>query len=201
MGVKVDMDANIEKLISDLEKKTIENIKKRIDEETPKVEEKALNLVERKLNEFYEISVLNFYNHYQPKFYQRRDNGSLYNLFRTKRNGTKLDYWFEPSEITSRTGYDGEDGLYKTVFKEGWHGGANINGEMLVPYRIPPQTYDGDKKPYQKGKAKWKPAVRAPFSPYDMFIALKEDYQNNGYERDYKKLWVDHLNSIGIKVR
>lgn len=189
MGVKVDMDANIEKLISDLEKKTIENIKKRIDEETPKVEEKALNLVERKLNEFYEISVLNFYNHYKPKFYQRRGDGSLYNLFRTKRNGTKLDYWFEPSEITSRTGYDGEDGLYKTVFKEGWHGGAKHDSVMRYRTPVPYYIYWG------------KEAVRAPFSPYDMFIALKEDYQNNGYERDYKKLWVDHLNSIGIKVR
>lgn len=198
MGIKINIDKDVEKSLSKLEKEMINNLKQKIESVSPKVIDDVADVATKKLNEFYNISVMNFYASYPHPIYDRR--GSLYNLFNIKREGDTLKYWFEPSEITYRNGYGGEDGLYTTVFKEGWHGGANINGEMLVPYRIPPQIYDGDKRPYLNGKAKWKPAVRS-LSPYDAFIALKEDYERNGFRKDYRDIWIRQLNDIGFKTK
>ena len=198
MGIKINIDKDVEKSLSKLEKEMINNLKQKIESVSPKVIDDVADVATKKLNEFYNISVMNFYASYPHPIYDRR--GSLYNLFNIKREGDTLKYWFEPSEITYRNGYGGEDGLYTTVFKEGWHGGANINGEMLVPYRIPPQIYDGDKRPYLHGKAKWKPAVRS-LSPYDAFIALKEDYERNGFRKDYRDIWIRQLNNIGFKTK
>ena len=63
--------------------------------------------------------------------------------------------------------------MYTTVFKEGWHGGAKHEGVMRYRTPIPYYTYWG------------KEAVRSQFSPYDMFIALKEDYEKQGFRKDY----------------
>lgn len=186
MGLKISIDKSLEKIMGKYEKQIINNIKEKIEKETPNIENKVLNLVENKLIEFYRISVLEFYNSYPNPIYDRR--GSLENLFRTKKDGNTLRYWFEPSEIPSRTGYIGEDGLYKTVFKEGWHGGAMHDGVMRYRTPIPYYTYWG------------KNAVQT-LSPYDMFTALKEDYEKNGFKKDYRNIWVSSLNSIGINVR
>lgn len=186
MGLKITIDKNLEKIMSNYEKAIINDIKKKVEKETPKIENKVLDLVENKLMNFYQISVMQFYNSYPNPIYDRREEG-LYNLFKTKRDGNILRYWFEPSEFPSRTGYTGEDGLYKTVFKEGWHGGAMHDGIMR----------------YRTGAyfSEWgKPAVQT-LSPFDMFTALKEDYEKHGFKKDYKKFWVDSLNNIGINVR
>lgn len=182
MGVKISIDRNLEKMMSNYEKQIINNVKEQVKRITPTVEDKVLTLVENKLNYFYKISVMEFYNSYHPEFYVRRD--SLYNLFRTKREGNNLLFWFEPSELSSRTGYADENGLYTSVFKNGWHGGAMHDGVMR--YR----TYTD-----------WgRPAVQT-MSPYDMFIALKEDYEKHGFKKDYKNIWVTSLNNIGINVK
>lgn len=186
MGLKITVDKNLEKIMSNYEKAIINDIKQKVEKETPKIEKKVLDLVENKLTEFYKISVLEFYNSYPNPIYDRR--GSLNNLFKIKREGNILRYWFEPSEITSRTGYAGEDGLYTTVFKEGWHGGAMHDGVMRYRTPIPYYTYWG------------KPAVQT-LSPFEMFTALKEDYEKRGFRNDYKNIWISSLNNIGINVR
>lgn len=186
MGLKITVDKNLERIMSNYEKTIINNIKQKVEKETPKIEKKVLDLVENKLTEFYKISVLEFYNSYPNPIYDRR--GSLDNLFKTKREGNILRYWFEPSEITSRTGYAGEDGLYTTVFKEGWHGGAMHDGVMRYRTPIPYYIYWG------------KPAVQT-LSPFEMFTALKEDYEKRGFRNDYKNIWISSLNNIGINVR
>ena len=186
MGLKITVDKNLERIMSNYEKTIINNIKQKVEKETPKIEKKVLDLVEIKLTEFYKISVLEFYNSYPNPIYDRR--GSLDNLFKTKREGNILRYWFEPSEITSRTGYAGEDGLYTTVFKEGWHGGAMHDGVMRYRTPIPYYIYWG------------KPAVQT-LSPFEMFTALKEDYEKRGFRNDYKNIWISSLNNIGINVR
>ena len=186
MGLKITVDKNLEEIMSNYEKTIINDIKQKVEKETPKIEKKVLDLVENKLTEFYKISVLEFYNSYTNPIYDRR--GSLDNLFKTKRDGNILRYWFEPSEITSRTGYAGEDGLYTTVFKEGWHGGAMHDGVMRYRTPIPYYTYWG------------KPAVQT-LSPFEMFTALKEDYEKRAFRNDYKNIWISSLNNIGINVR
>ena len=186
MGLKITVDKNLEEIMSNYEKTIINDIKQKVEKETPKIEKKVLDLVENKLTEFYKISVLEFYNSYPNPIYDRR--GSLDNLFKTKRDGNILRYWFEPSEITSRTGYAGEDGLYTTVFKEGWHGGAMHDGVMRYRTPIPYYTYWG------------KPAVQT-LSPFEMFTALKEDYEKRAFRNDYKNIRISSLNNIGINVR
>ena len=52
----------------------------------------------------------------------------------------------------------------------------------------------------RNGKSKWKPAVRS-LSPYDAFIALKEDYERNGFRKDYRDIWIRQLNNIGFKTK
>lgn len=188
MGLKITLDKNLEKIMSNYEKNIINNIKESIERETPKIENEVLDLVENKLTEFYKISVMSFYNSYPNPIYERR--GSLYNLFKTKREGNTLKYWFEPSEFPSRTGYVGEDGLYTTVFKEGWHGGAMADdGVMRYRTPIPYYTHWG------------KEAVQSQFSPYETFIALKEDYEKHGFKKDYRNIWIKNLNKAGINVR
>ena len=187
MGLKITIDKNLEKIISNYEKTIINDIKQKVENETPKVEKKVLDLVENKLTDFYKMSVMEFYNSYPDPIYNRREEG-LYNLFKTKRDGNMLRYWFEPSEFPSRTGYTGENGLYKTVFKEGWHGGAMHDGVMRYRTPIPYYAYWG------------KPAVQT-LSPFEMFTALKEDYEKRGFRNDYKDIWVSSLNNIGINVR
>lgn len=186
MGLKITINKNLEKMMSNYEKQIINNIKEKIEKETPNIENKVLDLVENKLTNFYKISIMQFYNDYSPIYYNRRN--SLYNLFHIKREGNTLRYWFEPSEIPSRTGYIGEDGLYTTVFKEGWHGGAMNDGIMRYRTGI--------------NLCEWgKPAIQSQFSPYDMFISLKENYEHNGFRKDYRNIWVSSLNSIGINVK
>lgn len=194
MGLKITIDKNLEKIMGNYEKNIINNIKEKVDKETPKIENKVLDLVENKLNEFYTISVMNFYASYPhplyDKIYGRRN--SLYNLFKTKREGNILRYWFEPSEIPPRKGTNskyGNDFLYETVFKEGWHGGANHNGVMRYRTPIPCYTHWG------------REAVQAPISPYNMFETLKQDYEKRGFKKDYRDIWIRGLNNIGINVR
>lgn len=186
MGLNITIDKNIEKLMSNYQKELVNNLKKKIDEVTPSVEKRVLDLVENKLTEFYNAAVLKFYNSYPNRIYDPR--GSLYNLFRTKREGKTLKYWFEPSEIPSRTGYAEEDGLYTTVFKEGWHGGARHDEVMRYRTPIPYYTY-------------WGKESTQTLSAYDMFIDLKEDYEKHGFNEDYRDIWVSSLSTIGFNVK
>ena len=186
MGLIITIDKNVEKLMNNYQKELINNLKKKIDEVIPSVEKKTCDLVEDKLTEFYNTAVLNFYNSYPDRIYDPR--GSLYNLFRIKREGKTVKYWFEPSEIPSRTGYDEEDGLYTTVFKEGWHGGAMHDGVMRYRTPIPYYTY-------------WGKEATQTLSAYDMFIDLKEDYEKHGFKKDYHAIWVSSLSTIGFNIR
>lgn len=193
MGIKISIDSDIEKKMNKFQKQMIENLKNKIEEITPVIEEEVLDLVDKKLNEFFISSVAQFYADYTPEYYERRNNkngfnSGMYALFRTKKEGTKLRFWFEPSEFISRTGYNGEDGLYKTVFLEGWHGGAMHDGKMLYRKPVPYYRYWG------------KEAIQT-FSPYDMFIALKEDYEKRGFKMDYRNICVNNLNKIGFNVK
>lgn len=187
MGIKINIDKNIEKSLSKLEKEMINNLKQKIESVLPKVIDDVADVTTKKLNELYNISVMNFYASYPYPIYDRRE--SLYKLFNIERKGNTLKYWFDPSKISSRTGYTGENGLYTTVFKEGWHGGANHDGIMRYRTPIPYYTHWG------------KEAIQAPISSYDMFETLKEDYERNGFKKDYRNILVRQLNNIGFKTK
>ncbi|MFR7913736.1 hypothetical protein [Eubacterium ramulus] len=204
MGLKITVTGDMEKYISNYEKKLIEDIEKKIEKEKPKVTDDVLNLVDDKLNEFYDKSISTFYGDYSPVFYSRKGTGGMSDMFKTKKEGTSLSFWFDEHQMVSRTGYSGEDGIYKTVFIEGWHGGSGKNGNMSYPVAYEdgsPKPYNGKYKPYDDCRYGWVPAARAPISPYNNFIDQKENYEKNGFRKDYRDIWISHLKNIGINVR
>ena len=122
-------------------------------------------------------------------------------MIQTKKASDYLSIWFEPSLISYRNGYAGENGLYDQVFRQGWHGGANINGEMLVPWAAPPIVYDGDKTPWSSPiKHSWKQAEKAPISPLQDFKRRINQYQKTEYQKDYENIWNKYKSNIKIDI-
>lgn len=160
----------------------------------------------KKIREIYNDVITKFYEDYHPTFYDRR--GSLYKLLTLKSGKDYLDIGFDPSKISYRNGYNGEDGLYTTVFREGWHGGANIEGKMLIPWVSPYAKYDGDYKPWKDfdtsglvlGKDYgWKNAHRS-IPPLLSFKQALKDYEKTEYQQDYEKIWNKYKTSIKIEM-
>lgn len=207
MGIKITIDKNIEKLFDDYERNLIKYIEKKVKECEPIINQRILKTVDSRFHDFFNIAVENFYNGYTPSFYKTRRN-TLKNIFVTKIVNGRLTFWFDPDLMSYRgesVGY--EDGLYRTVFKEGWHGGAQFNGnDSLYPWRQPPIAYNGDyedgrKKPWEDRKhSAWKPAERESISPYEHFITLKSDYERIGYAKDLKQIVTEEFQKIGLKV-
>ena len=165
-------------------------------------------LADKKIRDIYEKTIDDFYQDYSnPHVYSRR--GSLYKLIETEKGDDYLDVWFEPSKISYRNGYAGEDGLYTTVFREGWHGGASIGGSMLYPVgkseNGSPRTYDGTYKdgrykPYEDENYRysWTVANRSSIPPLIDFKQRIDEYQKSEYQEDYNKLW--NKNKANIKI-
>ena len=159
---------------------------------------------EKKIKKIYKSVIDDFYADYRPHFYNRRDNGSLYKLLKCRSDTEHIYMSFDPSEISYRNGYAGEDGLYRTVFIEGWHGGAMVHNSMLYPVgkyeNGKPRAYDGTYKdgvykPYEDEdyKYSWTVANRASISPLDDFNKRFDDYQDTEFEEDFRDLFDKNL--------
>lgn len=94
-------------------------------------------------DKFNEI-VGDFYDDYHPDFYSRR--GSMYLILDLKYDALNgVTFEFDPSMMTFRSGYGGENGLYDLTFRRGWHGGAKKDGSGDPRYRVPQfVTEDGE---------------------------------------------------------
>lgn len=164
---------------------------------------------EKKIKKIYKSVIDDFYADYKPHFYNRRDNGSLYKLLKCRSDTEHIYMSFDPSEISYRNGYAGEDGLYRTVFVEGWHGGAMVHNSMLYPVGYEGgkiKTYDGTYRykeslgkevysPYECDNIKygWIEANRASISPLDDFNKRFDDYQDTEFEEDFRDLFDKNL--------
>ena len=103
---------------SDFYKSYMETLQKKAKEAVSKAQEKTFEeyfeVADTKIRDIYKKTIIDFYQDYTPpRFYDRR--GSLFNLIQTKRGSDYLSIWFDPSKISYRNGYAGEDGLYETV--------------------------------------------------------------------------------------
>lgn len=188
-------------------KKLQEKAKEAVKEAQEKSFSEYFNVAEKKIRTIYKDTITDFYNSYPNPFYDRR--GSLYDLIQTKKATDYLSIWFEPSLISYRNGYAGENGLYDQVFRQGWHGGANINGEMLVPWTTPPVEYDGDRTPWSFPepwnkrvgiKHGWGQAEKAPISPLQDFKRRIDQYQKTEYQKDYEIIWNKYKSNIKIDI-
>lgn len=136
----------------------------------------------------------NFYSSYEPSYYERRGlgNGSLYDLLVFEHTSNAFKVGFEPSKLIGRDGYNGDNGLYKTVFLFGYHGGAYMNGHFQIPWSNPVLPYNGiDGKPWSPEiwndnnyKSGWEYAQRST-SPYRMWKSYIDWYNRGQYQKDY----------------
>lgn len=175
-------EKNIEKYVKD---EIIELNNKAIEKTFPKF----INSVDIQIKNMYESAIDKFYGSYNPEFYNRR--GSLYDLLETKYDKATQEYSydFNPNKITyshrSAGSYSrGESGLYNTIFRGGYHGGAYHNGDIYwrTPY------------PYYKH---WgRPAEYEELSPLEDFKNRLERYQNGKMQKDFLRIYTESLYSL-----
>ena len=195
----------------DFYKRYMEKLQIRAEEAVKEAQKKAFaeyfELANDKIRKIYKDTITDFYNSYDRSFYEPR--GRLYKLIQTKITDEYLDIYFDPSQISYRNGYSGEDGLYDQVFRHGWHGGANIGGKMLIPWTSPAIAYDGENtpwsfpRPWEKRigiKHGWTPAEKAPISPLDDFKQRIDAYHQTEYQHDYNNIWNKYKQNIKIDM-
>lgn len=84
-----------------------------------------------------------FYKNYIPKYYDPR-RGSLYGVMQVNRiGGNEWAYNFMTDEFKYRDGSNASDGLFKTVFEDGYHGGPiwKWSGKVAKHDNPSPMTY------------------------------------------------------------
>ena len=146
----------------------------------------AKNKMETRYN-----SIINeFYSDYNPSTYIREHR--LYSLLKFKDiDSMAFSYYFDETQLPYRNGYSGEDGLYDTVFKKGYHGGAKIGqSDYLIPTRHDRQLYYGGPKPWngELETDKWIKATKsqAPYLKFKSFIDL---YNKGQFQKDYDDIF------------
>lgn len=188
-------------------KKIQEKAKEAVKEAQEKSFSEYFDVAEKKIRTIYKDTITDFYNSYPNPFYDRR--GSLYDLIQTKKTTDYLSIWFEPSLISYRNGYAGENGLYDQVFRQGWHGGANVKhrGRMLVPWSYPTLEYNGKTSPWEPEiwnsesiLSGWRLAEKAPISPLQDFKRRIDQYQKTEYQKDYENIWNKYKSNIKIDI-
>lgn len=186
-------------------KKLQEKANKAVKEAQEKSYSEYFDVAEKKIRAMYKDVINDFYNSYPDSFYEKHKGrrGSLYNLLQTKKTTDYLSIWFDPSLISYRNGYAGEKGLYTTVFREGWHGGANKYGGMKYPVgRFKKDEtvryYDGEYHPYDDIRYLWTPAKKASISPLQDIKNRIDKYQETEYQKDYDEIW--NRNKANIKI-
>lgn len=159
----------------------------------------VLVIAEGKLKKMFEEAVDRFYADYTPgSFWDVKDdngghaydrNYSLYDIYKLEitqaNNNPDMQSFYEEfdnEEMTPfRSGYNGEDGLFETVFIRGWHGGATKGGTSNFFWRIPYPYY-----------TMWfkSAAERAYPSPYEDFTKHADEYWYGGeLVEDYFSMW------------
>ena len=194
---------------SDFYKSYMETLQNKAKEAVSKAQEKTFEeyfeVAEKKIKNIYRTAIDYFYESYIPNFYDEEyRRGSLYYLLQTKREKDGLLMSFDPSKLSYRNGYSESSsspgvngGLYDLVFRQGWHGGALIDGKMRYPVGIQSnrlyKPYDGiGNKPYETyddvAKFCWGKAYKTR-SPLEHFRYMIDEYQKTEYQEDYEKIW------------
>lgn len=192
------MAVDYEKYFNEYMKEIEDRIRKELVKKVFESYEEYFNLLKKRITDMYKETIDEFYNDYEPKEFEYKDSngnkmtyqykrrGSLYNLLNialTKKpdGGSDMDIDFNPSKIVSRTGYNEEDGLYDTVFRHGWHGGARHNDSFYWKTPVPTFKFWG---------AEAKQANISPLESFRKKFNEYEQYQSNKIFNDilYKKI-------------
>lgn len=186
-------------------KKEIEaKIRKAYQEAEDKAWEEYFYELEKIAKEIFTKSIDNYYASYSPTTYNR--NYSLYNLIHIERGNDYIEIWFEPDDMTTyRNGYSGEDGLYNSVFRMGWHGGADkgnythlSNGRVLrTPHPNPGTPYWREPEPYYTS---WGKSSVITESPLDEIKRSVEDFNKNENQKLFDSILNRNLENIKIDL-
>lgn len=170
----------------------------KVDKVYEETQSEYYDFLEDELRSNYERIIDKFYASYNPKVYKRRE--SLKDLLCFERDSDGMTVGFDPSKISRRDGYNGKNGLYTTVFIQGYHGGAFIPNakKFLVPWTNPPYEYNGNITPWEPRPWReypdqhishgWEPAVRS-ISPYRMWKSYIDKYNKGQYQKDFDVIW------------
>lgn len=206
-------DNNINKLVQEIKNAALKQLEDKIEQVRPEFQKNLTQKLDERVRDIFEEVVDEFYASYTPRFYERNEHNGMRKMIQTKITDSTFSYWFDEHMLSYRNGYSEEDGLYDTVFRKGWHGGAQLGSEMLVPYRTyknkTPITYNGNgvnywspakwQSPYEKYHSRWQKAKRAPIAPLDNFIKKKEEYEKNDLNKDAQQAWNDAWHSATKK--
>lgn len=153
-----------------------------------------LGIINEDINKMFSESVSAFYSDYAPRVYERRNGGkgSMYDILSTRTDNSSpvpsLIITMDESGMGGyRSGYKGEDGLFTTVFIEGWHGGAEREGYADKKFwRTPVNGY------YMWGEE----ADRADISPYDDFVNKVTAAAEGEWTQKYHALIKKHRDAL-----
>lgn len=200
---------NIKKVVKRMEEQAKKQAEEKLKKAAPKIAETFGKKLDSELHNIYNSVIAEFYASYTPTFYKRNTTEGLMTMFKTSLQHGIFSADFDETQLSYRNGYSGEDGLYQTVFREGWHGGAKIDDGMLVPVRYSKghaEAYDGEtvnswsnakwQSPYENRTAKWLPARKAPISPLENFYKKKEVYEKGQMENDFLTIYYKEMNRV-----
>lgn len=91
------------------------------------------NAQEKIIGEMYAEEIWRFYEEYTPKRYLRKYSLLNMMIMKTRENRTVESVFFDPGKMSGyRNGDHSEGGLYTTVFREGYHGGAKSGDQTVL---------------------------------------------------------------------
>ena len=180
---------------------------KKINAVYEKVQSEFNNAYKLKLEQMYRNAVDEFYDAYSPEQYDR--DYRLYGLLDVSIENNGLDMYveFNPKEAgfgyrnqynKSLFGY--ENGLYNTVFRMGYHGGADkISKQKEDVYG----SHPGTGTPYWRtgwGYHKWGNEAFSSAAPIDIFFDSVDEYLEEDYGRDLQSLWDKYSGDLAIDI-
>lgn len=144
--------------------------------------------LDNKVHEIFNDVVRDFYKGYNPDFYPRRE--SMKNILLTEVFDGCIKISFDPSKMSFRNGYNGENGLYDQTFRKGWHGGAGSGDRHPDPGTPYWRTWD------RRG---WgRKAEIANISPLDDIKKRISDYEKYENQADFDKIWEKYERQIKL---
>lgn len=177
----------------------VNNLVEQTNQVIEKTENEFFDVLEKKMRTQYKKIIDLFYSEYTPKTYNRQGENGLYGLLRISRDEDGMAYDFDPTKLSFRNGYNGENGLYDLVFRKGYHGGyLDKRGVYKIPWTNPVVEYNGDNnnddgriKPWQPEpwhdnhniKHGWERAQKgtSPLREWNKFI---DHYNRNECQKD-----------------
>ena len=139
MSFEEDAMKTISPWLVRLMKKRVEQLNKVINRGIQKSLVDIGSAQEEEYRKIFNDSVKAFYDNYQPKKYKRKE--SMYNMLviEKHKSGLLKSMGFDEKKMSghrprqkNKGGDHNHDGLYTTVFKEGYHGGAKFGDQTVL---------------------------------------------------------------------